>query len=607
MRKRIFAYFLCFAMLLSLCGCAQSENANTSAPTEVTAPDPNEQEWLPYDESGANKLTDRDAVGENGSVSSTSWYASKAGLDVLKAGGNAVDAAIAVAYALGVVEPYTSGIGGGGFMTVYDAATGEVNTVDFRETAPAASKPDMWGELDENGKAAFFTLPDGTQVTGAYGRVTTMGGLSVGVPGEVKGLEWAYENYGSGKLTMAQLLQSAIDYAENGYKVTPTMVSSTNDEYNEISCMEELAGYYLDEFGLPPETGTVIKNPDLAKTLKMIAEKGSDAFYTGEIAQAMVDTVQKYSGIMTMEDLAKYTYEVREPVSSTYRDYQVYSLAPASSGGTHVIEILNILENYDLASMEVNSPEYIHLLSEAMKIAFADREQYMADPAFAEVPTATLTSKDYAAKRASRIVEGNGSYGAGEINEHGSTTSFAVVDKDGNMVNCTVTIGNFYGSKIAVDGYGFILNDEMYDFSTDVNSVNCAEGGKRPLSSISSTVVLDPDGKAFLTIGTPGGDRIFSAVAQVIQRMIDYGMDVQEAIDTVRVFSRDEQTLYCEESGVNPISEETFAALEKMGYTVSKNHAYDLFFGGVQGIAVQKDGKLHGGADPRRSGKALAY
>lgn len=615
MRKRFPAIFLCLAMIFSLCACGQPAQtpeqtgsaAQEQEPAAAAGAQSGEDIWLPYDETGANKLTDRDAYGENGAVSSTSWYASKAGLEVLEAGGNAVDAAIAVAYTLGVVEPYTSGIGGGGFMTVYDAQTRKVKTIDFREVAPAASTPDMWGELDENGKAGFFTLPDGTALTGAYSRITSMGGLSVAVPGEVLGLEYAYENFGSGKLTMRELLSGAIDYAYDGYMVTPTMVDSTNDEFIEISSMEELAGYYLDELGLPIPTGTLITNPDLGRTLEIIAENGSNAFYTGDIAKAMVSAVRKYGGIMTEEDLALYSCELRAPVSSDYRGYTVYSLPPASSGGTHVLEILNILENYDMASLEPNGTEYISLMSEAMKIAFADREKYMADPAFAEVPTDTLTSKKYAAKRAADITGQCGDYEPGEIKGHGSTTSFAVVDKDGNMVNCTVTIGNFYGSKIAVDGYGFILNDEMYDFDTDAQSVNCAEGGKRPLSSMASTVVIDPKGKPFLTIGTPGGDRIFGVTAQVIERMIDYGMDIQEAIDTVRVFSRDSSALYYEGSGVNAISAQTLAELGGKGYTLTENKAYDLYFGGVQGVQILPDGTVHGAADPRRSGKALAY
>lgn len=619
--KKTVALLLALLMVFTLVACGEegtkaptepetvSQAESTQASSEVpTDPEPTKDEnevWVPYDERGHMVLTDRDATGKSGSVSSTSWYASKAGLDVLKAGGNATDAAIAVAYALGVVEPYTSGIGGGGFMTIYDAGTKSVTTLDFRETAPKAATPEMW--LKEDGTVDFFKKADGTNFSGSYSKMNRLGGLAAAVPGEVLGLEKAYELFASGKYTMAELIQPAIDLANTGYLVMPTMVESTNDEYLEISGMEELAGYYLDEFGLPYETGTTIKNEDLAKTLGILQKEGSKAFYEGEIADAIIATVQKYGGVMTKEDLAGYEVKNREPIVSTYRDYEIYTVAPSSSGGVHLAEILNILENFEMKSMTVNSPEYIHTLVEAFKIAFADRDAYMADLDYYDVPTATLTSKEYAKTRAAEITEKCVDYTAGEITEHGSTTSFSVLDKDGNMVTATVTIGDFYGSKMAVEGYGFILNDEMYDFDLDPQSVNSVQGGKRPLSSITPTVVLNPDKTPFLTIGTPGGSRIFSVIAQVVERMVDYGMDVQEAIETVRVFSTDSKALYYENDGVNRISEETLNALKEMGYTLSEKEAYDLYFGGVQGIEIKSDGTIHGGADPRRSGKALAY
>lgn len=619
MIKKILSVFMAITMMFSLVACGTTPAAEQS-PSEVQASevpaedlavqDQAEQAsdgvWLPYNDDGSNKLDDRDATGSNGAVSSTSWYASKAGLEVLENGGNAVDAAYAVAYALGVVEPYTSGIGGGGFMTIYDAATRNVSVIDFREMAPSAASPDMWGELDENGKAGFFTLADGTQFTGNYSRITSLGGLSVAVPGEVAGLEYALENYGSGTKTRLELMSSAIDYAKNGWIVTPTMYNSTNDEYPEVSGMEELAYYYLDD-GFPLEVGSTVTNEDLAKTLELIAENGASVFYEGEIADAIINAVSKYSGIMTKDDLKNYSIELREPVSSSYRDYAIYSLPPASSGGTHLIEILNILENFDMTSYEVNDSDYVHLFSEATKIAFADKDAYMADTAFYDVPTATLTSKDYAAARASEITDESSDYSCGDINEHGSTTSFSVLDKDGNMVACTITIGNFYGSKVAVEGYGFILNDEMYDFDTSPESVNCADGGKRPLSSMAPSIVLYPDGTPFMTIGTPGGTRIFSVLAQVIQRVIDYDMDIQSAVDSVRSFCPEGSTVYYEEDGVDALSEDTLKNLQGRGYELSVKNAYDNYFGGVQGIAVMKDGSIRAAADPRRSGKALAY
>ena len=526
---------------------------------------------------------------------------------MLEAGGNAVDAAIATSYTLGVAEPYTSGLGGGGFMIIYNAETKEVSVIDYREIAPANATPEMW--LDEEGNVKTFVDPNGLEFTGSYSHLSQVGGMASGTPGEVAGMEYAFENFGSGNLTRQQLMQPAIDLANNGYVVTVTMKSCTEDEYFEVANMPEVAGYYLDENGLPLEVGTVWKNEDLAKTLQMIADGGADAFYKGEVAQAIADTIQKYGGVMTTDDLANYKVEVREPVTSTYRDYTIFSLPPASSGGTHLIEALNILENFDMKSYGINSAQYIHLFSEAFKMAFADRAAYMADTAFTDVPLAGLTSKEYAKKLAEKITDKSGSYQADDPNlyESSSTTSFSVIDQWGNMVACTQTINDFYGNKVAIPGYGFIMNDEMDDFSSDPTSVNCVAGGKRPLSSMSPSIVLYPDGTPFLTIGTPGGLRIWPTITQIVERMIDYDMDIQEAIDTARIFDNHKEELNYESDGVTPVTPEVAAELEAMGHTMVDKGSWNLFFGGVQGIEILKDGTLRGGADPRRDGKALAY
>ncbi len=617
--KKYLALLLALTMTLSLaaCGSTPASSSSQSAPaaasseaassSEAPAADPASTVWLPYDANGVTKLDDRDATGKTGAVASSSYYASKAGLDVLQQGGNAIDAAIAVAYTLGVAEPYTSGLGGGGFMTIYDAASKAVKVIDFREIAPANATAQMW--LGEDGKVKNYVDASGAEFTGDYSALNQVAGMASGTPGEVAGLEYALSNFGSGKLTRQQLMQPAIDLAENGYVVTVTMKQCTEDEYFEVSHMDEVAKYYLDPNGFPLEVGTNWTNADLAKTLKMIAKDGPDAFYKGEVAQAIVDTVQKYGGVMSLEDLANYKVEVREPVSSTYRDYTIYSLPPASSGGTHLIEILNILENFDFEGVEINSAPYIHRFSEAFKMAFADRSKYMADTAFAKVPLAGLTSKDYAKTLAAQVTDKSGSYEAGDpgLYESGSTTSFSVVDQWGNMVACTKTINDFYGSKVAIDGYGFIMNDEMADFATNPESVNCVEGGKRPLSSMSPSIVLYPDGKPYMTIGSPGGTRIFPTIAQVVERMIDYKMDIQDAIDTARIYDNASGNICYESDGITPVSAAVIAELEAMGHKTTDKGKWNLFFGGVQGIEILPDGTLRGGADPRRDGKALAY
>ena len=602
------AIALGLAAALTACSstAASSAVASSAAPSEAASgTEASEDEvWLPYDENFEKKRDERDATGKTGAVASCNWYASKAGLDILKEGGNAFDAAAAVAYTLGVAEPYFSGLGGGGFMTIYSAEEDKVSVIDFRETAPAAANAQMW--LDENGEMKQFSL-DGTN---NLGTMSSIGGLSVAVPGEVAGFEYLLEHYGSDAVTRQQIFQPAIDTANNGFVVGVTFKEELESEYSGLAANETLSNIYLNEAGLPYEVGDVITNPDLANTLQLIADGGKDAFYTGDMAQAMVDAVADWGGNMTMDDLANYEVKVREPVVGHYKDYTIYSLPPASSGGTHLVEILNILENYDdMDTIGVNSAEYVHRFSEAFKIAFADRAQYMADTDFAEVPLAQLTSKEYAAERYSEITEKSGSYVAVEPEEleHYATTSFSVVDQWGNMVACTKTINYGFGSKVGVPGYGFIMNDELDDFSANPESVNCAEGGKRPLSSMSPSIVLYPDGSPFLTIGSPGATRIFPTIAQVIQRMIDYGMDIQEAIDCARIYDNAKNNICYESDGVDAPSAETVAQLQAMGHEMTDKGAWQLFFGGVQGISIGKDGTLRGGADPRRDGKALAY
>ncbi len=599
--KKMLALLLAGAMTISLAACG----SKTPDPPEVTpkapvasasTPDETPKDdgvWRPFNEKGETIRTDRDATGENGMVATSNVYATMAGQKVLQEGGNAVDAAIAVCYALGVAEPFTSGLGGGGFMVIH-TADGENSFIDYREVASSGQTAESW--LDASGNLIE--------------NANSVGGLAVGVPGEVAGLELALAEYGSGKLTRQQIMQPAIDLANNGYVVSPTMYGAIADEYERmIGEYSELGAYYLKD-GLPYEVGDTVTNPDLAKTLQLIADNGADAFYQGPVAEAIAAAVQKHGGVMTVEDLASYKPEERVPVTGTYRGYQIISAPPASSGGTHIVEALNVLENYDIGSMTVNSAEYIHLFSETFKACFADRAAYMADTAFAEVPLEGLTSKDYAKTIYERINDQAQTWNAGDpfAYGHDSTTSFSIADKEGNVVTVTQTIECFWGSKIAVEGYGFIMNDEMHDFSTSLDSVNKLEPGKRPLSSMSPTVVLREDGSSFMSVGSPGGVRIWPTVTQVISHVIDHGMDIQEAIDTARIFDNGTDTgINYESDGVTPITPEVAAELEAMGHTVTDKGAWQLFFGGVQGIVYQEDGTLRGGADPRRDGKALGF
>lgn len=477
-------------------------------------------------------------------------------------------------------------------------ADGQDSFIDYREVAPAAQDAYTW--LDEEGNVKN------------NGTANSRGGLAIGVPGEVAGMEYAIENFGSGNVTRQEIMQPAIDLATQGYLVSTYQSQQITDHYADMTGDYPVLGsYYLREDGLPYQNGDVLRNPDLAKSLTLIAEQGADVFYNGEIADAIMAEIEKYEGVMTREDLANYKVNLREPVKSTYRGYEIISCPPPSSGGTHLIQILNILENFDIGSMEVNSPEYVHVFSEAFKAAFADRAEYMADTDFVEnVPIEGLTNKDYAKSIADKITDQSQVWEKGNPGQYegNSTTSFSVADKEGNIVTVTQTIECSFGSAVAIPGYGFILNDQMHDFSTDPESANCVEGGKHPLSSMSPTVVLNEDGTPFMTLGSPGATRIFPTIVQVVSRVIDSGMTLQDAVNTARIYDNGTDTGICYELGApDALSDETLAALEAMGHTVTAQGEWDMFFGGVQGVMYNEDGTLSGAADPRRDGKALGY
>jgi gamma-glutamyltranspeptidase/glutathione hydrolase len=537
-------------------------------------------------------LYGRGASGANGVVAAAKPEASQVGLEILKAGGNAVDAAIATGFALGVLEPNATGIGGGGFMTIKLASMKDAVVIDFREIAPGASTPDMY-KLNDKGQVVD--------------NASVVGGLANGVPGDVAGLLYALENYGSKKLTRAQIIQPAIDWANKGIPVTVNLAQIIKDNFETIRKFPACASIYLKD-GLPYEVGDTIKNPDLARTLKLVADKGVDAIYKGDIANRIAAEVQKQGGIMTAADLASYKIQVRKPVVGTYRGYTIISVPPASSGGTHMVELLNIMENYDLKATGEGTAATAHLWAEAMKLVFADRSKYMADTAFVKVPLSGLASKEYAKERAALIAMDKSlpSATAGDPSkfESGSTTHMSVMDKDGNMVAITKSINYFFGSGVVIPGTGFIMNDHMDDFVLKPGSVNSIEPGKRPLSSMSPTLVLDPQGRSFMTIGSPGATRIFPTVAQVISNVIDFGMPIQTAIMAPRLFQMASGNLNVE----GRVSLNTYNALAPLGHTMTTKLDYDPYFGGVHAIVYDYKAKmLYGGADPRRDGQAAAY
>ena len=609
MKKKCLSMILACAMALSLaaCGTPSSGSSASSAPAAsspaasspaVSAPAESvddgvissvvnlNEDWLPYDDDGNLKLTDRDADGMNGVVTSANYYASKIGTQIIENGGNAIDAAVAVGFAMSTVESYYSGLGGGGYMLIRFAETGETVFLDFREVAPSGANPDIWPLKDDGTYGGYYDMQLSPQ--------------GIAVPGYVKGMMYALETYGT--MSREEVLSPAAELANKGFPVGAFMNQVLTDDYDWYTITDETARIYYKD-GMPYEVGEIYTNPDLGATIQKIIDEGADGFYKGSVAESIVATANQYGNTMTMEDLANYEVKVREPVSGNYRGYTVISSPPSSSGGTSVVEILNIVENYDVPGMDVNSPEYINLFTEAFKIAFADRAQYIADTDFTDVPLAGLTSKEYAATRAAEIELGTTkSYLSGEPYgfQGSNTTHFSIMDNQGNVVSCTQT--NNGGSGITAVGTGVLLNGEMADFSSGWDNANSIVEGKRPLSSMSPTIILDEDGNPYAAIGTPGSTRIITTAAQVISHIIDHKMDIQTAINMPRFFCNGGD-LYMETRIDEAISDE----LADMGYTIQRTKDYDTYYGGVHGVVKQADGSLRGGADPRRDGKALGY
>ena len=597
MKRKLCSLVLALAMVLNLAACGQAASSSSAASSEPAAskepaktPAYSTEGFVTVDSDGNRVTTGRDATSTKAMATASKYEVSQVGAEIMSKGGNAVDAAVAMGFALGVCEPFTSGLGGGGLATIH-TAEGENFFIDFREVAPAAATLDLY-----------------VDASGENNGNTKEGGLASGVPGEVAGLLYLLEHHGT--MSREEVMEPAIRIANEGFTVSAYCANAISDAYEKTQKFPEMSKVYLDENGLPWEEGSVITNPDLGKALQLIADQGADVFYKGEIGEAMVATLAKYDGVMTMDDLAGYEVHELKPVTGDYRGYTVISSPPPSSGGTHLIEILNILENFDMASMEVNSAEYVHLFAETFKLAFADRAKYMADTNFVTVPLGGLTSQAYADKRAQDIDLNVAMEQAAPDDpspyEHTDTTHFSVADVDGNCVAITKTINYYFGSGVMVDGYGFMMNNQMDDFSTDSESVNKIEPGKKPLSSMSPTVVLKPDGSPFLVLGTPGGSRIFSGVAEVISRVIDSKMDLHTAISVPKIWNCSNKNNLQYENPLKgyeqyALTDETIAKLTEMGHGELKTTASGAF----QCIMFMDDGTLYGTADPRQDGKAV--
>lgn len=534
----------------------------------------------------------------HGMVVSAQELASQVGVEILKRGGNAVDAAVATGFALAVVYPQAGNLGGGGFMVIR-FPDGRATTIDFREKAPGKAHRDMY--LDEKGEV----IPG----------LSTFGYLSSGVPGSVAGLCYALNKYGT--MSLKEVLQPAIGLAEKGFPVSYGFSQALRRASEELSHFPATAKIFLKN-GEPYQEGDLFVQKDLAKTLKLIAEKGPDAFYKGKIADLIAEDMKKHGGLITKEDLASYRPVEREPVCGTYRGYRIISMGPPSSGGVALIELLNILEAYDIGALGHNSSRTIHLMVEAMRRVYSDRAQHLGDPDFYPVPIKGLISKGYAAELRKGIdlyratPSSQVSHGDPLPYEGQQTTHYSVVDEDRMAVSVTTTLNSSFGSKVVIEGAGFLMNNEMDDFSIKPGvpniyglvggEANSIQPGKRMLSSMCPTI-LTRDGRLFMVLGTPGGSTIITTVLQVIVNVIDHGMDIQEAVDVPRVHHQWlPDVLYYEKRGL-PV--DVLENLGKMGYHVRELRGYN---GDVQAIMVDpQTGILLGASDPRGEGKAVGY
>jgi gamma-glutamyltranspeptidase / glutathione hydrolase len=581
-----------FALGLLLLGSAlaacdvQAPSRPPVAPADVPRAD------LDFPDGWRFSADDLPETGRGGAVSTTDVLATRVGVEILAEGGTAMDAAIAVSFALAVVNPSAGNIGGGGFM-VTRLADGTTSALDYRETAPLAATRDMY--LDAAGD-----LTD----------ASVLGHLAAGVPGTVMGMWEAHGRYGT--LPWERLLEPAVALAD-GFVVHERYARSIQGSQRSLELFETTRATFLPG-GEVPEVGSTFAQPELAATLRRIQAQGPDGFYRGETADLIVAEMERGGGIITHEDLAAYRAVWRDPVTFTYRGYTVTSMPPSSSGGPTMALMAHILEGHDVAALGWGSADYVHLFSEAARRAYADRNQVLADPDFVQVPVDRMISRDYAGERGADIrmdrATPSAEVGPGlEIGESPETTHYSIVDGQGNAVAVTTTINSSFGSKVTVEGAGFLLNNEMDDFAAKPGfpnqfglvqgEQNAIEPGKRMLSAMTPTVVADPDGRLFLVTGTPGGSTIITTVLQTVVNVVDFGMSVSQAVNAPRVHHQHlPDQVYWENRG---LSDEVVEELRARGHTVSQRGGTS---GDVQAILRLPDGTLTAFSDPRLGGSA---
>lgn len=539
-------------------------------------------------------------IGEEYMVAAANPYASEAGRNVLAKGGSAIDAAIAVQLVLTLVEPQSSGIGGGAFILHYDKSAKALTTFDGRETAPAKATPDLF--IGEDGKAVRWIE-------------AVVGGRSVGVPGVLASLYQAHQLHG--KLPWSELFVDAIELADKGFVVSPRLAKLVAMKFNPgITQLPEISAYFFPE-GQPIQAGTILVNKPLAKVYKAIAKEGIRPFYQGWIAQDIVNKVQNANiapGLLSMSDMKVYQPKEQAAVCGPYRQFKVCGMAPPSSGGIAVVQMLSLLESFNIGQYQPNSLEAVHLFTQSSRLAFADRDTYVADPAFVDIPLKGLLAPDYIKARASLISKSKDMGVAKAGSPHGSlalaendafelpsTSHLVVVDAEGNAISMTSSVEMAFGSALMVNG--FILNNQLTDFALSPKRdgkwvANRVEPNKRPRSSMAPMMVFNNDGSLKLAVGSPGGSRIINYVAQTMVGILDWQLTPQEAINLPHVTNRNKVTTL--EQGTEIAKHK--AALEAMGHKVSVRNLNS----GIQAIAINEKGQLVGGADPRREGKVFA-
>jgi gamma-glutamyltranspeptidase/glutathione hydrolase len=583
----LFISLLTLCLLTSTVGCTSGQTAGQTA-DQTTG----QNKTAPADDHPIIDFKERflPTVAKNAMVVGPEQLAGEIGTSIMQQGGNVVDAAVATGFALAVTYPRAGNLGGGGFMLIHLAETDEQVFIDYRETAPAAATRDMY--LGEDGKEDFMLEYFSLQASG--------------VPGTVAGLLHALEKYGT--MSRQQVLAPAIALAEKGIKVSFALNYELASRSGRLRDNPASLQLFFKPDGSPMEIGYTWRQPDLAWTLKQISKHGADAFYKGAIAKKIVTAMEAGNGLISARDLADYKVIERAPIRGTFREFEVVSAPPPSSGGVHIVQILNMLEQDDLVALGHNSAAYLHLLSETMKRAYADRSEYLGDPDFAEVPVAALTNKQYSARQR-KLISANRATPSTDIApaqamlpESRDTTHYSVADAKGNMVSNTYTLNASFGSAITVPGTGMLLNNEMGDFTSlpgrpnmfglvqgDRNSI---EGGKRPLSSMSPTIVFK-NGEPWLATGSPGGSRIITTVLQTVLNAMAFDMNVATAGISSRIHHQWMPDEVLAEEGVSP---DTVRILEQMGHTVRLG---GRTIGRTQSIMI-KDGQLLGATDTRR-------